>query len=119
MSIAWALDLAARTDSPRGDGGALGAARRDAATRPRTGRQRDGFAFASSANGRSATVSCLRPPAGLAARALVAALKRRGYTLGGGYGQFKESTFRIGHMGEVQTTDLAALLAAIEEEIAS
>ena len=38
------------------------------------------------------------------ARALVAALKQRGFTLGGGYGRFKESTFRIGHMGEVQTT---------------
>ena len=46
-------------------------------------------------------------------------MKKRGFTLGGGYGRFKESTFRIGHMGEVQTTDLAALLAAIAEEIAS
>ena len=50
---------------------------------------------------------------------LVAALKKRGFTLGGGYGRFKESTFRIGHMGEVQTTDLAALLTAMQEEIAS
>jgi aspartate aminotransferase-like enzyme len=78
-----------------------------------------GFTFASTARGRSATVSCLRPPEGASARALVAALKRRGFTLGGGYGRFKDSTFRIGHMGEVQTTDLAALLAAIEQEIAS
>jgi aspartate aminotransferase-like enzyme len=78
-----------------------------------------GFTFASTARGRSATVSCLRPPEGVEARAFVAALRNRDFTLGGGYGRFKDSTFRIGHMGEVQTTDLAALLAAMEEEIAS
>ena len=118
VSIAWALDLALERLAREGMEARWA---RHAAMQHQTAdwAAARGFTFASAANGRSATVSCLRPPEGLPARALVAALKRRGYTLGGGYGQFKESTFRIGHMGEVQTTDLAALLAAIEEEIAS
>ena len=77
------------------------------------------FSWASSEAGRSPTVSCLRPPAGIVAAELVKAMKRGGYTLGGGYGRFKESTFRVGHMGEVQANDLAALFAAMELEMAS
>lgn len=118
VSIAWALDLALARIAREGM-----AARwaRHAALQLQTSdwAARRGFTFASTAAGRSPTVSCLRPPAGVEARALTAALKTRGFTLGGGYGRFKESTFRIGHMGEVQTTDLAALLAAIDEELAS
>ena len=118
MSIACALELALERIAREGIEARWA---RHAAMQRQTAdwAEARGFTFASAAAGRSATVSCLRPPAGVAARELVAALKERGFTLGGGYGRFKESTFRIGHMGEVQTTDLAALLAAIEEEIAS
>lgn len=35
-----------------------------------------------------------------------------------GYGPLKGKTFRIGHMGEVQLSDLEILLAAIEEFLA-
>ena len=66
---------------------------------------------------RSPTVSCLRPPAGVEPAEVVRAAARRGFTISGGYGRFKGSTFRIGHMGEVGEGDLAALLAALEEEI--
>ncbi len=118
VSIVWALDLQVARIGREGM-----AARwaRHATMQRQTADWAEGrgFTFASTASGRSATVSCLRPPAGVTARTLVAVLKERGFTLGGGYGRFKESTFRIGHMGEVQTTDLAALLAAIEQEIAS
>jgi aspartate aminotransferase-like enzyme len=79
----------------------------------------NGFTYASAALGRSPTVSCLRPPPGIAAPDLVGRMKARGFTLGGGYGRFKESTFRVGHMGEVQPRDLAALYAAMREEIAA
>jgi aspartate aminotransferase-like enzyme len=34
--------------------------------------------------------------------------------VGGGYGEWKDSTFRIGHMGEVRDGDLEALLAATD-----
>jgi aspartate aminotransferase-like enzyme len=56
----------------------------------------------------------LTPPAGVAAPALVKALADGGYTVGGGYGDWKPTTFRIGHMGEVRESDLDALLAALE-----
>ncbi len=74
-----------------------------------------GFTFAAQAGARSPTVSCLRPPPGLAAPDLVGRLARAGFTVGGGYGAWKAETFRIGHMGEVRERDLDALLAAIEE----
>lgn len=118
VSIAWALDLALERIAREGIEARWA---RHAALQRQTSAwaQARGFDFASAANGRSPTVSCLRPPQGVEARALVSALEQRGFTLGGGYGRFKESTFRIGHMGEVQTADLAALLAAITEEIAA
>jgi aspartate aminotransferase-like enzyme len=66
---------------------------------------------------RSPTVSCLKPPPDIDARELVRALAGRGFTLGSGYGKWKADTFRIGHMGEVDDDDLAALLAALTEEL--
>jgi aspartate aminotransferase-like enzyme len=74
-----------------------------------------GLGFAVAAEARSPTVSCLRPTEGIEAPRFVADLKRRGYTLGGGYGPWKSSTFRVGHMGEVQPEDLAELLSAMSE----
>lgn len=80
---------------------------------------RCGLEFASASGVRSPTVSCLRPPNGIAAPTLVERAAARGFTLGGGYGPWKQSTFRIGHMGEVRDDDLADLLAVLEEEIAA
>ncbi|MEO8277192.1 MAG: alanine--glyoxylate aminotransferase family protein [Thermoanaerobaculia bacterium] len=118
VSIGWALDLQVQRIAREGIEARW--ARHEALQRQTAEwASAHAFEFASAANGRSITVSCLRPPVGVDARTLVAGLKRRGYTLGGGYGKFKETTFRIGHMGEVQTTDLAALLVAIEQEIAA
>lgn len=77
-----------------------------------------GFACAAAAGFRSPTVTCLRPPAGLAAPDLVRRAKARGFLLGGGYGQWKETTFRIGHMGDVGPADLGALLAALDDALA-
>lgn len=76
-----------------------------------------GFEYATAPDARSPTVSCLKAPAGMAAPELVKALAARGYTVGGGYGDWKESTFRIGHMGEVQMRDLDQLLATIDEVV--
>jgi aspartate aminotransferase-like enzyme len=74
-----------------------------------------GFTFPTAAGARSPTVSCLKPPAGVDAPGLVKALAGRGFTVGGGYGDWKPTTFRIGHMGEVRERDLDDLLAAIDE----
>jgi aspartate aminotransferase-like enzyme len=64
---------------------------------------------------RSPTVTALRPPAGRSASALVTGLQARGYTVAGGYGEWKGETLRIGHMGEVRSRDLEGLLAALDE----
>lgn len=76
-----------------------------------------GLSFASAAAHRSPTVSCLRPPVGVAAPDLVGRLAVRGFVVGGGYGPWKPTTFRIGHMGEVREADLDRLLAALTLEL--
>lgn len=43
------------------------------------------------------------------------ALAQRGKTLANGYGDLKEKTFRIAHMGEITLDDIKALLKDIEE----
>jgi aspartate aminotransferase-like enzyme len=62
----------------------------------------------------SVSVSALRPRE-LAAPLLVSKMKERGFTLGGGYGDWKESTFRIGHMGDITLKALNTMLDALEE----
>ncbi|HEU5358043.1 MAG TPA: aminotransferase class V-fold PLP-dependent enzyme [Gemmatimonadales bacterium] len=62
---------------------------------------------------RSATVSALTLPAGVPASAVVAQLEGRGYVVGGGYGKLRETTIRIGHMGDHTVTGLERCLAAL------
>ncbi len=77
-----------------------------------------GFSYASAEGYRSPTVSCLRPPVNIDAPSLVAHLADSGFVVGGGYGDWKPSTIRIGHMGEVRPRDLESLFAAMEKSIA-
>jgi aspartate aminotransferase-like enzyme len=74
-----------------------------------------GYGFSAPESARSWTVSCLKPPPGVSAEALVAKVKERGFTIGGGYGKWKSSTFRIGHMGDVDVASLEKLLDALDE----
>jgi aspartate aminotransferase-like enzyme len=73
-----------------------------------------GHGYAADSNARSWTVSCLKPRAGVSAEALVAKVKDRGFTIGAGYGKWKSSTFRIGHMGDVDLASLDVLLDALD-----
>jgi aspartate aminotransferase-like enzyme len=77
-----------------------------------------GHAYAPPEGARSWTVSCLKPRPGVSPEELVAKVKERGFTIGGGYGKWKSSTFRIGHMGDVDLASLEALLAALDESAA-
>ena len=61
----------------------------------------------------SATVSALVP--NRTPDEIRAEMKKRGFTLGGGYGKWKATTFRIGHMGDIQLDDLNAMLDALDE----
>ena len=56
----------------------------------------------------SATVSALTPVK--SPESIRGEMKKRGFTLGGGYGKWKESTFRIGHMGDISIDALNAML---------
>lgn len=64
---------------------------------------------------RSATVTCIRVGGPVAPAEIVARLKARGWTIGGGYGSLKDTTIRIGHMGDHTVDGLNALLAEIGE----
>lgn len=81
-----------------------------AVTQERTSR----FArVAADADVASATVTALAPV--MPAETIRTEMKKRGYTLGGGYGEWKDSTFRIGHMGDMPMEDLEAMLDVLSE----
>jgi len=61
----------------------------------------------------SPTVSALKPHQ--SPEDVRAEMKRRGFTLGGGYGKWKDTTFRIGHMGDITVDALNAMLDALDE----
>jgi len=67
---------------------------------------------------RSPTVTCVRLPAPLTGPAVVRGLRKYGYSVAAGYGRLKETSFRIGHMGEQTPETLAGLLAACDKVLA-
>ena len=95
-TYAWVDALRAR------HGGALGAGH-DAALRVLA---REGH--------RSPTVTSVTLPASLTASALLKEVKARGFTIGSGYGKNKETTVRIGHMGDHTLEGLERCLAACD-----
>ncbi|HYM62805.1 MAG TPA: alanine--glyoxylate aminotransferase family protein [Thermoanaerobaculia bacterium] len=62
----------------------------------------------------SPTVTALRPVTG-SAEDVRSAMKARGYTLGAGYGEWKETTFRIGHMGDITIEAVSGMLDVLDE----
>ncbi|MBX3172934.1 MAG: alanine--glyoxylate aminotransferase family protein [Gemmatimonadaceae bacterium] len=66
---------------------------------------------------RSPSVSCLALPGELSAKAVVSGMSERGYTIARGYGQRKDSTIRIGHMGDHTVAGLRGCLAALDETL--
>ena len=87
---------------------------RHAAMRDLTIRKTAAYAeLASDADHASPTVSALKPHK--SSEDIRAEMKRRGFTLGGGYGAWKGSTFRIGHMGDMTIEDVDAMLEVLAE----
>jgi aspartate aminotransferase-like enzyme len=64
---------------------------------------------------RSPTVTCITLPEGFSGPNVVAAMRERGWVIGGGYARLKETTVRIGHMGDHQLDDLGRLLDDLGE----
>ena len=63
----------------------------------------------------SDTVTCVRDTRGLDVAGFLRALRRRGYAIGSGYGRLKETTFRIGHMGDHTLGGVRSLLGQMDE----
>lgn len=63
----------------------------------------------------SDTLTVIKNTRGLSVADLNTELGKRGKTLSNGYGDLKEKTFRIAHMGEMTIADLDALFADIED----
>jgi aspartate aminotransferase-like enzyme len=62
---------------------------------------------------RSPTVTCVKVPEGWTGPRVSAAVRQRGFVIATGYGKLKESTFRIGHMGDHTLAELEELLGAL------
>ena len=77
--------------------------------------ERSGLSVLAPAGARSLTVTAYRLPAELTGPPIVSRLRERGFTIGAGYGKLKETTIRIGHMGDHTITELERLLAELEE----
>lgn len=67
---------------------------------------------------RSPTVTVIALPSGMVPRELLDAVLVRGYTLGSGYGELKDTTIRIGHMGDHSVDGVKRCLHACESAIA-
>src|SRR3989454_4331737 len=102
------------------EGGAEGRWRRHDAMRRRVEEwsEEHGIAYLPREGRRSWTVSCLKVPEEKSAKQIVGALKQAGWTIGAGYGALKESTIRIGHMGDHTVAGLDQLLALLGELVA-
>jgi aspartate aminotransferase-like enzyme len=66
---------------------------------------------------RSPTISCIER-GDLDVAALIAGLKEKGHEIGNGYGDLKDKTFRIGHMGDHTNAKLTEMLALLDLVIA-
>lgn len=63
---------------------------------------------------RSPTVTSVTLPASLPSSTLLRAVTERGFTIGSGYGKNKETTLRVGHMGDHTLEGLERCLAACD-----
>jgi len=72
------------------------------------------FALFAEPGRESPTLTCVSNDRGVAVPALIEALGREGVRIANGYGRLKDRTFRIGHMGDVETWALRGVLSAID-----
>jgi aspartate aminotransferase-like enzyme len=64
---------------------------------------------------RSPTVTAIGLPSRLTGSGVAAAMRAHGFTIGAGYGKLKDSTIRIGHMGDHTVEELGNLLDILGE----
>ena len=63
----------------------------------------------------SNTVTCVDNTRGISVADLNKELGKRGYTISNGYGDLKEKTFRLAHMGDLTMQDMKNVTGEIED----
>jgi aspartate aminotransferase-like enzyme len=71
----------------------------------------DAFGILAAEGARTPTVTSVTIPSSFTASTLVRAVAERGFVIGNGYGKNRETTFRIGHMGDHDPARLAVCLS--------
>jgi len=74
----------------------------------------EAFRVAARAGHRSPTVTSIALPPSLPSATVTRAVRERGYTIGTGYGKNRDTTVRIGHMGDHTVEGLEKCLSAVE-----
>lgn len=67
---------------------------------------------------RAVTVTAVTLPPGITGPDVAGAVKARGFVIGSGYGKLKDTTFRVGHMGDHTMEGLERVLAVCAESLA-
>jgi aspartate aminotransferase-like enzyme len=66
----------------------------------------------------ASTLTAIDAPAGISPKELRNGMRLRGVLTAGGLGPYKETAFRIGHMGDIRLADVERTLAALAETLA-
>jgi predicted phosphoserine aminotransferase len=74
-----------------------------------------GISYLPAEGRRSWTVSCLKLPESVTGGGLTKKMAAKGFVIAPGYGKLKDSTFRIGHMGDHTVAELDVLLGVLTE----
>lgn len=77
------------------------------------------FGVLAPSSGRSPTVTCVTLPERLKGPAVASAVAAHGYVIGAGYGSLRDSTIRIGHMGDHTVTGLQRCLDVVAQVVAT
>lgn len=77
------------------------------------GRLGEAFRVTAREGHRSPTVTSVKLPSSLPSATVTRAVRERGYTIGGGYGKNRDTTIRIGHMGDHTVEALGKCLGVV------
>ena len=106
--------IAAETMRGRWDRHASMAQRTHAWVAQLAARHGDAIGVLAAAGHRSPSVTSIMLPATVSASSVLRAVTEQGFTIGSGYGKNKETSVRIGHMGDHTLAGLERCLAACD-----
>lgn len=81
----------------------------------KTGIQKLGLTLFPQKGYESPTISCINAPNNINGLEIYQRVRKKGFELAKGYGEIKNTTFRIGNMGYIKSVDIKSMLKAIEE----